>query len=205
MSTTSPAPAMPPATQSTPAAEIAPFPQLTTQRLQLREITMADASDLLQVYGNAEVMRWFGTDPVTELAQVEAMIARWAGLRQQADPATRWGIQRKGESTLLGTCGLFAVNRAWRKCTLGYDLALPAQGQGYMQEALHAVLDWGFTTLELNRIEAQIHPDNLASINLVLKLGFHREGVLRQVAFWGGNFHDLIQFSLLRNEWVLEA
>lgn len=205
MSSTSQSPASPPPTQVPQAAEIAPFPQLTTERLQLREITMADAPDLMQVYGNAEVMRWFGTDPVTELAQVEAMIARWAGLRQQADPATRWGIQRQGDSTLVGTCGLFAVNRAWRKCTLGYDLALPAQGQGYMQEALHAALDWGFTTLELNRIEAQIHPDNLASINLVLKLGFHREGVLRQVGFWGGSFHDLIQFSLLRNEWVLES
>lgn len=191
---------------STPAAIPAPvsepFPLLATQRLQLREITMADAPDLLQVYGNAEVMRWFGTDPVTELAQVETMIARWANLRQQADPATRWGIQRAGESGLLGSCGLFAVNRAWRKCTLGYDLALQAQGQGYMQEALHVVLDWGFTKMELNRIEAQIHPDNLASINLVLKLGFHREGLLRQVGFWGGSFHDLIQFSLLRNEWV---
>ena len=156
---------------------------------------------MFAIYSDPQTMRWFGNDPLREQAHAETLITRWAAMRQLADPATRWGIQTEDNPALLGSCGLFAWNRAWRKCALGYELAPAAQGQGYMLEALNTVIGWGFAQMDLNRIEAQIHPDNLASIRLVQKLGFVQEGVLRQVAFWGGSHHDLMQFSLLRNEW----
>lgn len=178
-----------------------PFPALASSRLNLREITLADADAMFAIYGDAQAMRWFGMDAMTEVAQAETTLTRWATMRQQAVPAIRWGIQVAGESTLSGSCGLFGWNRDWRKCTLGYDLVRSAQGQGYMQEALSTVLDWGFANMELNRIEAQIHPDNLASLKLIRKLGFREEGLLREVAFWSGAHHDLLQFALLRREW----
>jgi RimJ/RimL family protein N-acetyltransferase len=83
------------------------------------------------------------------------------------------------------------------------DLAAAAQGHGYMHEALGAVIPWGFNAMALNRIEAQVHPDNCRSIAVLIRLGFSEEGRLRQAAYWADAYHDLLQFSLLRAEWEL--
>lgn len=180
------------------------FPALLTPRLQLREITHDDVPALLSVFADAEAMRWFGTDPVCDQAQMAQVVSLWQGWRQLPNPGTRWGIALREGGPLLGTCGLFAWNRGWRRCTLGYELGRAAWGHGYMQEALQAVLAWGFDDagegMALNRIEAMIHPHNKPSLRLVERLGFRREGLLREVAFWGGRHQDLEMHALLARE-----
>ena len=71
-----------------------------------------------------------------------------------------------------------------------------------MSEALSAALAWGFEQMMLNRIEAQIHPDNAASLKLARELGFVQEGRAREAGYWKGQHHDLLQFSLLRKDWA---
>jgi ribosomal-protein-alanine N-acetyltransferase len=182
-----------------------PFPTLHTPRLLLRELLPADAPALHAIHADAPAMRWFGTDPPADVAATEALIGRFASWRLAANPGVRWGIARRGDGRLLGSCGLFGWNRDWAKCATGYELAAEAQGQGLMREALSAAFAWGFEAMALNRIEAQIHPANAASIALVQALGFQREGLLREVARWGGQFHDLAQFALLRRDWPVRA
>jgi ribosomal-protein-alanine N-acetyltransferase len=179
----------------------APFPTLETARLVLREIVPEDVGALFEIHGDPMLMRWFGVDPIKDIAGAEKIVAHFASWRTQPNPGTRWGIQLKGEHHLSGTCGLFAWNRAWRKCTIGYELASAAHGKGYMQEALTAVLDWGFANMELNRVEAQVHPENAASIRSLSRLGFLPEGLLRELGFWRGEYHDMLQYSLLRRDW----
>ncbi len=82
--------------------------------------------------------------------------ALFTGWRTQPNPGTRWGVQVRGLAPLAGSCGLFAWNRAWRKCTLGYELNPGVRGQGLMHEALQACLGWGFAHMQLNRIEAHL-------------------------------------------------
>lgn len=177
------------------------FPTLHTARLVLREITEADAPALLAIHGNAEHMRWFGADPLQDLAGAQALVQLFAGWRRQPNPGTRWGVALDGAPGLIGSCGLFAWNRAWRKCTVGYELAPQATGQGLMREALTAMIEWGWREMQLHRIEAQVHERNTASLGLLTRLGFVTEGRLREVAFWGGQHHDLLQLSLLASEW----
>jgi ribosomal-protein-alanine N-acetyltransferase len=74
------------------------------------------------------------------------------------------------------------------------------QGRGYMSEALSAAIRWGLTAMEVNRIEAQVHPSNQRSLALLRRLHFVEEGRLREAAYWGGQHHDMLQFSLLRQE-----
>lgn len=147
-------------------------------------------------------MKWFGVDPLPDEAAAVKLIEVFAGWRSMANPGTRWGIQVKGQDSLAGSCGLFAWNRGWRKCALGYELNPQAQGKGYMHEALRACLAWGFEHMELNRVEAQVHPSNAASLRSVERLGFKQEGLLRQLGFWGGQYHDMHQYALLRQEWA---
>ena len=176
------------------------FPILHTHRLILRQLTHADAPRLFAIHSNRDAMRWFGSDYLVRPEQAVALIDVFAGWRLQPSPGTRWAIQRREDGLLLGTCGLTKWNRNWRTATLGYELAQDVWGKGYMGEALHGVLDWGFAWMELNRVEAQIHPLNAASITLAERLGFSREGLLREAGYWNGEFQDLLQYGLLRGD-----
>lgn len=177
------------------------FPFLTTLRLTLREIVPTDAASLLAIHGDREAMRWFGNDPIASLAEAEKMVQTFASWRKPPVLGIRWAIERDQDRRFIGTCGLFRWNRTWKSCTLGYELARDAWGNGLMTEALHAALAWGFESMALNRIEAQAHPENTASLKLLQRLGFVEEGFQRQAGFWWGKHHDLVQLSLLRREY----
>ncbi|NMX93502.1 MULTISPECIES: GNAT family protein [unclassified Pseudomonas] len=174
------------------------FPTLCTERLQLRELTANDAPALFAIYRDAEAMPWFGIDPMTDLSQAHTLITTFAQWRTQANPGTRWGLEHDGR--LIGTCGLFKWNRHWNSCALACELAPSARGHGLMSEALRSVLDWGFAQMQLHRVEALVHPQNRPSQALLERLGFTREGVLREAGFWAGCYQDLQVFSLLSHE-----
>ena len=182
-----------------------PFPSLSTRRLQLREIVASDAPSLLAIHSDREAMKWFGTDPLVDLEAAERVIAGFANMRSLSSPGVRWGIvhgQPGKGSALLGTCGVFRWNRGWRTCLTGYELARHAQGQGYMAEAQRAIFAWAFDTMAVDRIEAQVHPENLPSLVLLKRLGFVEEGLLREAGLWMGERRDLVQLGLLRREFV---
>ena len=178
------------------------FPKLRTARLLLREIGAQDASALFDLFSDRELfsdMQWYGIEPFPDMAAAETRIKKLAEMRLAPNPATPWAIELNGD--FIGSCGLFGWNRTWRKCSVGYELARAAQGHGYMQEALISVISWGFAKMELNRIEAQTHPENKRSSALLRRLGFVEEGRLRQAAYWADQYQDMLQFSLLRQEW----
>src|SRR5579862_5691219 len=157
------------------------FPRLETPRLRLREIVPADAPTLLAIHGDPVVMKWFGNDPLTDLAGAQRIIENFAALRRAPVPGVRWGIEVKTaaptDGALVGTCGLFRWNRGWQTCAVGYELAQHAQGRGYMREALLAAFGWGWEQMTIERIEAQVHPSNLPSLALLKRLGFVDEGL----------------------------
>lgn len=178
-----------------------PFPTLTSKRLILREITQTDIQQIFEIYSDTEAMRWFGTNPVQSSEQAQSIIELFANWRIQANSGTRWGIQLKGEDHLIGTCGLFRWDTNWKKCSVGYELASSAWGNGYMFEALNTIIPWGFTEMMLNRIEALIHPKNVQSLRLIENLSFRNEGLLREAGYWSNQHHDLLQYGLLLSDW----
>lgn len=179
------------------------FPTFETPRLLLRELVATDAPALFAIHGDADAMRWYGADPMIDVRQAQKLIEIFAGWRAMPNPGVRWGTQSRSSGQLIGTCGLFKWNRGWKTCTVGYELARTARGAGLMAEALSAALTWGFEYMQLHRIEAQIHPENAASLKLAHALGFVQEGRAREAGFWQGRHHDLLQFGLLRQDWPL--
>jgi ribosomal-protein-alanine N-acetyltransferase len=176
------------------------FPILITPRLRLRQIGRSDADALFAIHSDTAWMRWYGVDPVIERYQAD-QLAEFFASWHAAGTGFRWGLEHKRDGQLIGTCGLFRWNRSWHNCVIGYEIARDCHGQGYMREALDAVLEYGFTDMELHRIQAEMHPDNAASKGLAKRLGFRFEGVHREQGFWSGRFHDLDCYSLLRQEW----
>ena len=73
-----------------------------------------------------------------------------------------------------------------------------------MKEALNAIITWGFREVQLNRIEAQVHPDNAPSLAIFAALGFVKEGRQREAGYWAGRHHDLLQYALLNGQWRTE-
>jgi RimJ/RimL family protein N-acetyltransferase len=114
----------------------------------------------------------------------------------------QWGIVRHEDGLVIGTCTLFHIDESNRRAEIGYALGRAHWGKGYMREALSALLEYAFRTLGLHRIEADVDPRNEASIRLLERLGFQKEGYLRERWLVDGATHDTLFFGLLRKEWV---
>jgi ribosomal-protein-alanine N-acetyltransferase len=177
------------------------FPALQTSRLTLREVVESDAENIVRIHGNAEYMRWFGSDPIRDLDGAAKLVATFASWRKEPVSGARWALELKDQPGLIGTCGLFRWNRSWKSCIVGYEISPAHQGCGYVKEALKAIITWGFREAQFNRIEAQVHPDNTASLALLEALGFLQEGRQREAGYWAGRHHDLLQYALLNRQW----
>lgn len=94
------------------------FPRVETDRLLLREMVAADAPALFAIHSDEVAMRWFGSEPLSTMQQAAALIDTFAAWRQLPNPGVRWGIRRKADDQLLGSCGLFKWNRQWKSCVI---------------------------------------------------------------------------------------
>lgn len=110
------------------------------------------------------------------------------------------GIARNDDRQLVGSCVVFSLNEANRRGEIGYSLGRPFWGKGYMHEALAVFIGYLFNTLHFNRLEADIDPRNLASARTIERLGFQREGLLRERWIVAGEVSDTAMYGLLRRE-----
>lgn len=177
------------------------FPHLETERLVLRRLRPADAESLFAILSDEELTRFYDDEAFTEISQATEQLEAWDRAYDEWR-LIRWGITQRGSDLVIGTCGYYGFHRWHARASLGYELAHPYWRQGIMTEALAAIIGFGFREVGLNRIQAVLMPGNLASIKLLEKLGFQREGVLRHYENWGEKgYVDLLSFSLLRQEY----
>jgi RimJ/RimL family protein N-acetyltransferase len=176
-------------------------PTLTTERLILRAHEAGDAAALFALFTDPGTMRYWGAPPWTDRAQATAMIER-AGALFAAREAIRFALAPRAGGAMIGTCTLFAVDAQNRRAEMGYVLARDSWGRGFMHEALTALLDWGFGPLGLHRVEADVDPRNIPSVKVLERMGFVREGLLRQRWQVAGEVSDSIFLGLLAPEWA---
>jgi [ribosomal protein S5]-alanine N-acetyltransferase len=177
-----------------------PTPTLHTARLRLRPFNDADASGLFALHSNAYVLRYWDAPPWSDRARAERFIA---ACRQMADDGTgaRLALDRVSDGAFIGWSSLTRWNPDFRSASLGYCLDDAAWGHGYATEAARAVLQWAFDSLHLNRVQAETDTRNGASARVLEKLGFVREGTLREDCVVNGEVSDSWVFGLIRREW----
>lgn len=177
------------------------FPQLVTERFVLRRLRLSDTESLFAILADEEVTRFYDDEAFTEISQAKAQIEAWeSGFDDRR--LVRWGIARREDDIVLGTCGYYGFHVWHRRGSLGFELARSYWRQGIMTEALEAIIGFGFNEVGLNRIQAVVMPGNEGSEKLLEKLGFHREGILREYENWGEKgYVDVLMFSLLRSEY----
>ena len=113
----------------------------------------------------------------------------------------RLAIIRKQDASFIGTCSLFNLARQCRRAEIGYGIAPGFWRQGYMAEAVSALITWAFSDLQLHRLEADIDPRNKASAASLVKLGFVQEGLLRERWIVDGEVSDSALYGLLARDW----
>jgi [ribosomal protein S5]-alanine N-acetyltransferase len=173
------------------------IPDLRTERLVLREPALADGPAVLVFRGDPRVQR-FNDEPLPDVAAAEAFIG-FLRADSAAGARRHWAITIDAE--VVGLIGLHTWEPHHRRAELGYDLACSRWGQGIAREAARAVIDYGFTTMKLHRIQAHTIADNHRSVRLLERLGFHREGTLREYSFEDDlTFHDSAVYGLLATD-----
>ncbi len=148
-----------------------PFPQLQTQRLLLRPLASADAPEMFRHECDPRVTRYFGRPPVASLAAMEAKVAGIVA-DVAAGQVINWVLADAASGALIGSACLWHWDRSRARAELGYWLAASRWGRGLVAEALVPVLAFGFARMALACVEARVDPDNVASVRVLLRLGF---------------------------------
>ena len=147
---------------------------IETQRLILREIVHEDAEGLFELDSDPEVHRYLGNKPVTDIQQVKDVIRF---LRQQyiENGIARWAVVDKNTNAFMGWAGLKLVkektNDHINYYDVGYRLIKKYWGQGIAYESAKASLAYGFEVMNLEKIYAAAHVDNIASNRVLTKSG----------------------------------
>ncbi len=176
------------------------IPVLTGSRVRLRALSATDADELFALHSDQRVMRYWSFPAWTARDQAVAQIARYARERESAEFYS-WAATPIDSDRLIGTCSLHDLQREHARCAIGYALHPAYQGRGLAREMLALALGFAFDVLDINRVEADIDPLNLASCRLVERVGFQREGYLRERWRVGGGVQDTAFYGLLRGDY----
>lgn len=176
------------------------LPALEGERLRLRGFRENDLDDFYAVHSDPVVNRYWSFAAWTELAQARDYFASAVGGRD-ATKMLCWALAERDSDRLIGATTLFALNRAQGRAEIGYALRSSHWGRGYAQEALRLALEHAFDGLALRRVEADIDPRNVGSCTLVERLGFVREGLLRERWHVADETCDSAIYGLLAREW----
>lgn len=173
------------------------FPILNSSRLHLIEMQHSHQPDLFYLLTDKRVTEYFPAVVLHEVGDVRKVVD-YFHKRFRDKLGIRWGIALQGKQELIGTIGFNSFGSG-HKAVMVYALMQEFWGKGYMTEAIEAVVAYGFTTLGLKRIEAEVLPGNTASEKVLIKTGFRHEGRLQQWLLWEGEAYDINMYALLNN------
>jgi ribosomal-protein-alanine N-acetyltransferase len=178
------------------------FPLLTTERLTLRELRISDGPDVL-VFRSDPVVQKYNDPVLNNVGEVEALIEELLA-EYNAQEGICWAVTLTGRDRALGLFGFHYLDKYHRRAEVGYDLARAYWGRGIASEALRAIIRFGFERMNLNCIYAGTIADNYESVRLLERLGFQREGTMREHSWEDdGTFHDSAIYGLMRREHVM--
>jgi RimJ/RimL family protein N-acetyltransferase len=175
-----------------------PVPDLETGRLLIRRLRMDDAPAMLEMLSDLETTKYWGRPVMTELQQAEQYTRENLGWMDDGH-CLYWGIEEKSSGKMIGTCTLFKLDLSNRRGEIGYLLNRSYWRRGLMSEALRSVIDHAMDGMQLHRLEADVDPDNAASIRLLESFGFQREGLFRDRWRVNGRWCDSLMLGLVRN------
>ncbi|MBK8846947.1 MAG: GNAT family N-acetyltransferase [Bacteroidetes bacterium] len=174
---------------------------LETERMILHKYTPEDLQFLFEHRAKSEIMALLGLSTAEDFIKEQKKTE--GGYKTYDRTIVHFKLALKKNKQVVGGAGFHNWYSQHRRAELGYALTVEdAKRQGYMSEAVSTILNYGFTQMNLNRVEAFISPNNKASLRLIEKFAFTQEGHLRQHFLRDDTTEDSFVFSLLREEYV---
>lgn len=175
-------------------------PLLETARLALRSFALTDAPDVQRLAGAPEV-----ADTTLNLPHpyADGVAEEWIGgqpARFASGSSVAYALTRRTDGVLLGAISLMEISARHHRAEMGYWLGVPFWNQGYMTEAAAALVNYGFSELNLHKITAGHFTRNPASGRVMQKIGMRQEGIQRQHVLKNGVFEDHVLYGLLADE-----
>jgi RimJ/RimL family protein N-acetyltransferase len=178
-------------------------PTLRGARVYLRPAEKDDLERFVRWFADAEVTRYLALRAPFSLAAEERWFEQMLGSQGKRD--YHFVICLLEDDTPIGTAGLHNINGMEGNAEFGISIGEKAYwNQGYGTEALHAICDFGFGALRLERIYLQVYAPNQRARRSYEKAGFVHEGTQRHALFAEGTFWDVDVMSLLRDEWLAQ-
>jgi ribosomal-protein-alanine N-acetyltransferase len=174
----------------------APTPEILSRHLRLSAVTLADAADFVRLYAQPGTRAHWDAPPLADEAAAVALIGR-VQASVAAGRAHAWAIRLRAGGPVIGACNFHRWQPAHQRATLGFFLDAGFWGRGLMREAVQTAIDFGWTGMHLHRIQAEVSPDNPSAIHLLERLGFVREGSLRDHVVVDGGYRDAWLYALL--------
>lgn len=172
---------------------------LETARLGLRRFGAGDAAVLAAYRSVPEVARYQGWEAPVRLGTAVRLVRDWAAAAPEEPGWFQYAVELRADRTLVGDIGV-KLDESLRLAEIGYTFAPEHQGRGYATEAVGALLRDLFDRRGVHRVSAVCDRRNDRSAALLRRLGFTEEGMLRQAAFYHGEWVDELMFGLLRSD-----
>lgn len=172
-------------------------PHVRLARVRLTRLRSRDRDELLALNRASRAFHRGWASPPTTPAQFARLLAR-----TRLPGFAPFVVRRREDDAIVGALELSQIVLGpFRSAYLGYHAGAPHARQGYMHEALGLALSHAFGVLGLHRLEANVQPGNVASIALVRRLGFTREGYSRRYLKIGGRWRDHERWAMLAEDW----
>ena len=174
---------------------------LDGKRIYLAPLEMEDLETFYEWYNNPDLRKFLIMPyPTTKLDEKE-----WIEKKKRGTDEVVLSIIVKRGGRLIGNIGLHQINKVTRCAMMGIALGdLKMASKGFGTEAIRLMLDYGFGTLNMHRIELFVHDFNDRAQKAYKKLGFIEEGRKREALYSGGKYHDELLLAVLKEEWMKE-
>ncbi len=174
---------------------------ITTERLQIRNLQATDLEDFYIYRSNPEVTKYQGFDVMTieqATAFIEKNIYKLFG---KAGEWVQYGLEDKSTRKIVGDCAIKLDSSDIRIAEIGITISHLAQKNGYAKEAMSGILAFLFDEKQIHRVVETVDAENIASANLMRSLGFRQEGHFIENIFFKGKWGSEFQFAMLKREW----
>lgn len=175
------------------------FYTIETERLLLRKLSPNDLKFIFKSYSEQDIRIILGHTTDEEFQKEKIKFEN--GYTTHNRSFENFQLIDKSTHKIIGHCGFHNWYVDHQRAELGYMIKdEDYKRKGIMSEALSAIIDYGFNSMDLHRIEALVGSDNTASLRIMNKFGFIKEGLLREHYFIHGKFEDSLVFSRLRSD-----
>lgn len=173
------------------------FPIIETERLVLRETVADDIPEIFELKTNSDIMKNIDKEKLKSIQEAEDTLKRIQDGYANCTGVS-WAISLKGNNKMIGSCGLWRIEREHYRAELGYALMPEHWNKGIISEAIKHILDFGFAHLNVHTVMAQLNPGNARSARVLEKAGFVKEAYFKENYYFNGEFLDTLVYGKVK-------